>query len=72
MARHMWIDEGLYALLKSKADKWGYDTEHLLVAAAAYGLGDMILMRDGPRALRAAELGQLERYMQGLPDHPAP
>jgi hypothetical protein len=53
MARHMWIDEGLYALLKSKADEWGYDTEQLLAVAAAYGLGDMILMRNHLAACRS-------------------
>jgi hypothetical protein len=72
MARYTWVDEGLYALLKSKADEWGYDSEQLLAAAVAYGLGDMILMRDGPRALREEELGRLEHYMAGLPHQHQP
>ena len=68
--RHMSVDEELYALLKSKADEWGCDAEQLLAAAAAYGLGDMIIMRAGPRGLRDADLGRLEHYIARLAEQP--
>jgi hypothetical protein len=66
MARQVWIDEGLYVLLGSEADDWGCEIGELLTAAAAYGLGAMMMSRWNPSGFRDPQLAALERYLARL------